>query len=131
MATLLERISEIIKAKGYSPRSFAITIGFNYSTLNNYLTGRRTTIDYELVEKTLMSIGDISAEWLLRGKGEMLISANQPADGSSERISMLVDTITTLQKTINEQMKTIKSFEEKTKRLEAELAIIKSERKIG
>lgn len=130
MATLLERISEIIKAKGYSPRSFAITIGFNYSTLNNYLTGRRTTIDYELVEKTLMSIGDISAEWLLRGKGTMLLSETT-LDSNLERMNRLVDTITTLQGTINEQMKTIKSFEEKTKRLEAELAKIKSERKIG
>lgn len=131
MATLLERISEIIKAKGYSPRSFAITIGFNYSTLNNYLTGRRTTIDYELVEKTLMSIGDISAEWLLRGKGEMLISANQPTDGSSERISMLVDTITTLQKTINEQMKSIQVYKERERKLIGELAILKNERNIG
>lgn len=131
MATLLERISEIIKAKGYSPRSFAITIGFNYSTLNNYLTGRRTTIDCELVEKTLMSIGDISAEWLLRGKGEMLISANQPNDGSCERISMLVDTITTLQKTINEQMKSIQVYEERERKLIGELAMLKNERNIG
>ena len=56
MDTLIDRIKMIIEAKGYSPRAFAIAIGFNYSTLNNYLTGRRSTIDSELIEKALTSL---------------------------------------------------------------------------
>ena len=125
MNTVLARIKEIINAKRLSPRSFSLAIGFNYSTLNNYLTGRRSTIDYELIEKTIESFDDISAEWLLRGKGKMLISDNQPKDESAERISMLVDTITTLQATINEKTKTIQLLEEKLKKAEGELAMLK------
>lgn len=131
MNTVLARIKEIINAKRLSPRSFSLAIGFNYSTLNNYLTGRRSTIDYELIEKTIESFDDISAEWLLRGKGKMLISDNQPKDESAERISMLVDTITTLQATINEKTKTIQLLEEKLKKAEGELAMLKNERNIG
>lgn len=63
-----------------------------------------------------------------RGKS---ISPNKQEDKNLERMNKLVNTITTLQGTINEQTKTIKSFEEKMKRLEAELAMIKNERKIG
>lgn len=43
----------------------------------------------------------------------------------------LVDTIATLQGALNEKDKTIKLLEEKVKRLETELAMVKNERKIG
>lgn len=59
------------------------------------------------------------------------IPSNKQEDKNIERISILVDTITTLQGALNEKDKAIKLLEEKTKRLEAELAMIKNERKIG
>lgn len=88
MNTLLDRIKMIIEAKELSPRSFAIAIKFNYSTLNNYLTGRRSTIDSELIGKIAMSFDDISTKWLLTGKGEMLkkgasISSANQGNGNS------------------------------------------------
>ena len=46
-------------------------------------------------------------------------------------MNRLVDTIATLQGALNEKDKTIKLLEEKVKRLETELAMIKNERKIG
>ena len=69
--TVIERIKTIIKVKKVSPRSFSESIKFNYSTLNNYLTGRRTTIDNTLIEKIISTYGDISAEWILTGNGSM------------------------------------------------------------
>jgi transcriptional regulator with XRE-family HTH domain len=69
--SIIERVKCIINQLGTTPRSFANNIGFNYSTLNNYLTGRRTTIDSELITKIASSFEDISSEWLLRGEGDM------------------------------------------------------------
>lgn len=83
------------------------------------------------VNAILISFEDISSEWLLRGKGEMLISANQSKDENTERISRLVDTIATLQGTINEQSKTIQALQEKERRLNGELAMLKNERRNG
>lgn len=74
--TLIERISNIIAYKELSPRAFAQTIGFNYSTLNNYLTGRRSSVDNDLVIKTILTFDDISSDWLLTGKGTMLKDAS-------------------------------------------------------
>lgn len=72
--TIIERIRYIIEQEGESPRSFSNLIKFNYSTLNNYLTGRRNTIDSELIRRIILSFDNISAEWLLLGKGKMLNS---------------------------------------------------------
>lgn len=69
--TVIQRIRELIAERGVTPRGFASEIGFNYSTLNNYLTGRRETIDSGLPEKILLTFGDVSPDWLMTGKGEM------------------------------------------------------------
>ena len=67
--TVIQRIKEIIDKKGVTPRSFASIINFNYSTLNNYLSGRRTSIDCLLLERIALSFDDISMDWILTGKG--------------------------------------------------------------
>lgn len=126
MTNILERIKEFISINGLTPRAFAIRIDFNYSTLNNYLTGRRTTIDLELINKTLSSFDNLSAEWLLRGNGEiMLLTSEQPtASNENDRLSKLIDTIAFQQDTIN-------NLQRRIKELEAELIIANNERKIG
>lgn len=74
--TIIQRVKEIILYKNISARAFANTIHFNYSTLNNYLTGRRTNIDFNLISSITSSYDDISTEWLLRGEGEMIKSSS-------------------------------------------------------
>lgn len=115
MGTVLERLKSFISESGMTPRAFAIKIDFNYSTLNNYLTGRRTTIDLDLINRTISSFENLSAEWLMRGKGEMLLVSEQPTD-TEDRLNKLVDTITF-------QQDTIKNLQTKIKELEAELVI--------
>ena len=83
------------------------------------------------VNAILGTFEDISTEWLLRGKGEMLISEAIKKDESTERITRLVDTIATLQGTINEQMRTNQLLTDENKKLKGELAMIKNERNIG
>lgn len=130
MDTLIDRIKMIIEAKGYSPRAFAIAIGFNYSTLNNYLTGRRSTIDSELIEKALTSFDDISAEWLLRGKGSMLIQKEETEPGM-DKLKSIVYTIANLQDEINEKTVLTQRLLEENQKLKGELAMLKNERNIG
>ena len=102
---------------------------------HNQLNGVRE-LSLATVNAILSTFEDISSEWLLRGKGTMLLSdveheRNIIPDSNMERMNRLVDTIATLQGALNEKDKTIKLLEEKVKRLETELAMIKNERKIG
>lgn len=127
---MIDRIKEIIAYYSLSNRAFSIKCGLKDNTFINQLNGVRE-ISLNTINAILLSNEDISAEWLIRGKGEMLISANKQEDESTERISMLVDTITTLQKTINEQTKTIQMLSDDNKRVKGELAMLKNERNIG
>lgn len=124
-----KKIREIISHSGLSDRQFCLKVGINPSVLGSMFQ-KDTEPSAKVIKLTLSAFTNISAEWLLRDRGPMLLS-EIPQDSNIERMNRLVDTITTLQGTINEQTKTIKSFEEKMKRLEAELAMIKNERKIG
>ena len=127
---MTSRIKEIIAYSGLSDRAFAIKCGVAQNTLNRHLNGVRE-LSLVTVNAILNTFEDISTEWLLRGKGEMLISESIKKDESTERITRLVDTIATLQGTINEQMKTIQLFTEENQKLKGELAMLKNERNIG
>lgn len=76
-SSVIQRVSTYMAKKGMSARSFANTIGFNYSTFNNYMTGRRTSVDIALIEKIVKSFGDIDAGWLLTGDGSMIKVENK------------------------------------------------------
>lgn len=132
---MIERIKTIIAHYDLSIRAFAIKCGLKDNTLTNQLNGVRE-LSLATVNAILSTFEDISSEWLLRGKGTMLLSdveheRNIIPDSNMERMNRLVDTIATLQGALNEKDKTMKLLEEKVKRLETELAMIKNERKIG
>ena len=130
---MIERIKEIIAYSGLSDRAFAIKCGLAQNTLNRQLNGVRE-LSLATVNAILSTFEDISSEWLLRGT--MLLSdveheRNIIPDSNMERMNRLVDTIATLQGALNEKDKTIKLLEEKVKRLETELAMVKNEWKVG
>lgn len=54
-----------------SENKFASEIGVNTQTLNNYTTGKRS-VSYDVVDKILVHFPQVSAEWLIRGIGNML-----------------------------------------------------------
>ncbi len=83
--SVIERVKELIKDRGVTPRGFASDIDFNYSTLNNYLTGRRKAIDASLIESLVSSFDNVSAEWLLTGRGNMFKSENKPYESIPTR----------------------------------------------
>lgn len=127
---MISRIKEIIAYSGLSDRAFAIKCGVAQNTLNRQLNGVRE-LSLVTVNAILGTFEDISTEWLLRGKGEMLISEAIKKDESTERITRLVDTIATLQGTLNEYMKTNQLLTEELKKVKGELAMLKNERNIG
>ena len=124
-----EKIREIISYYKLSDRQFFIKIGVTQSVIGSMFQ-KNTEPSSKVIRLTLNAFTDISADWLLRNKGPMLISDIKP-DPNIERMERLVDTIATLQGTINEQMKTIQLFTEENQKLKGELAMLKNERNIG
>ena len=124
-----EKIREIISYYKLSDRQFSIKIGVTQSVIGSMFQ-KNTEPSSKVIRLTLNAFTDISADWLLRNKGPMLISDIKP-DPNIERMERLVDTIATLQGTINEQMKPIQLFTEENQKLKGELAMLKNERNIG
>ena len=124
-----EKIREIISYYKLSDRQFSIKIGVTQSVIGSMFQ-KNTEPSSKVIRLTLNAFTDISADWLLLNKGPMLISDIKP-DPNIERMERLVDTIATLQGTINEQMKTIQLFTEENQKLKGELAMLKNERNIG
>lgn len=126
---MISRIRTIISHYQMTDRAFAIKCGIKQNTFSNQLNGARE-LSLATINAILISFEDISSEWLLRGKGEMLLSAIKP-DSNIERMERLVDTIATLQGTINEQTKTIQLLADENRKVKGELAILKNERSAG
>lgn len=111
---MVDRVKQIIKYYKLSDRAFALKCGLKQNTFSNQLTGMRE-LSLTTINSILITFEEISAEWLLRGKGEMLLASEQPTD-AEDRLNKLVDTITF-------QQDTIKNLQTKIKELEAELVI--------
>lgn len=114
----IERLEQLMEYKSLNQRSLSKEIGFSYSTVNKYCNKKSNTIDFELIYRLVSHYGDINANWLIQGKGEMLHN-NEPAE---DRMNKLIDTITF-------QQDTIKNLQARIKELEAELII--NRQKIG
>lgn len=126
---MISRIKEIITYSGLSDRAFALRCGLAQNTLNRQLNGVRE-LSLSTVNAILNTFVDISSEWLLRGKGQMLLSEVTP-DPNIEQMKRLVDTITTLQGIITEQTKTNQLLTEELKKAKGELTMLKNERNVG
>jgi Helix-turn-helix. len=123
---MIDRILQIIKEREKSARAFAARVGFNYTTLNGYIVGARKAIDVTLLTKIISAYEDISAEWLLTGKGEMLKSEyaiienvvrEEPAIyGSSWKDKYIaeIEENKKLNRTIVELTNELRKFEKKT-----------------
>ena len=74
---IVQRIKTLISEKNRTVNSFANEIGIAQRTLNNYvLLGRLPS--YETLHAILHTFPDVSAEWLMRGEGDMLICDGLP-----------------------------------------------------
>lgn len=69
---VLQRVIAIMKQKSSSEREFANLIGANQKTINQQIKQERS-LSFDTILSILSSFEDISAEWLLRGTGEMIL----------------------------------------------------------
>ena len=74
---ILQRIKNLIESKDCTINSFSKKIGIAQVTLNNYFRLNRLPA-YETIHAILYTFPDVSAEWLLRGKGDMYITDGLP-----------------------------------------------------
>lgn len=104
MGDILDRVRSVMERSKLSCRAFALRCRLTPQTLDNQLRGIRT-LSLETVRAILTTYPDVSAEWMMRGKGE--INKEDAVETETRRVAMLVDTIATLQETINEKSRTI------------------------
>jgi plasmid maintenance system antidote protein VapI len=123
---VLSRLMNFVKSTGLTTNAFISRIGMGSTTVFNQINGKRA-LSLDTVLNSLTNFGDLSAEWLLRGQGEMRLS--ERIDNSENttvkyegRIGALIDTITLLQETIKTKNATIDA-------LQAELSQYKNKSK--
>ena len=79
MEGLRDRINVIRYHYRLSNRGFAEAIGAKPAATNNYLNGTKEP-SLEFVDKILSTYIDVSADWLLRGKGTMFYEEDKQTD---------------------------------------------------
>jgi transcriptional regulator with XRE-family HTH domain len=78
--TINYRIGLLINALELNNNSFSMRIGVNSTVIHNIVKGRNAP-SYDVLQKILSSFDNISADWLITEKGEM-ISNNKRTDYS-------------------------------------------------
>lgn len=126
---MIDRIKEIIAYSKLSDRAFAIKCGIKQNTLSRQLGGV-SEISVSTVNAILDNYEEISAEWLLRGKGTMFIQKEESEPGL-DKLKSIVYTIANLQDEINEKTILTQRLLEENQKLKGELAMLKNERNIG
>jgi transcriptional regulator with XRE-family HTH domain len=81
---MTNRIELILKTQNLTPTQFADAIGIQRSSLSHILA-RRNNPSLDFVTKLLNRFPEISSEWLLTGKGQMLkLGSSLPSDTSPQ-----------------------------------------------
>ena len=62
----------VLDTHGENPNSLSRKCGTNQKTLNNQINGE-TSVSLSTILLILEALPDVSAEWLLRGSGDMLL----------------------------------------------------------
>lgn len=109
-----ERIKQFAKAKNISIREFERVTGLNYG----YVNAIRVSMQPDKIDSIASYFKDLNIEWLLTGKGEMLI--NEGAESNITTVSNNIvmprevfDEIIRLNKIIESQQRTIESMQSK------------------
>lgn len=106
--TLTERFKELISAKSASVLDFSRLIGVAQTTLNSQLSSTKG-VSSNVILLTLDTFPDVPAEWLLRGKGEMLIasSPNEKKEEEAHAESLFRNVLVEFMSMVNKRLKSI------------------------
>lgn len=79
-----ERLKQFIDYLNISTRKFEIKISASNGQIAKFLT-KNTTIQSDILSKIFDTYPELSAEWLMRGKGEMLRENTPEREGNTPR----------------------------------------------
>lgn len=95
---MIDRIRKIIEYKKLTATKFASEIGVAQTTLSGHLNDQRK-VSIDVVCGIINSFEDISAEWLLTGKGKMIKGyLGSSGSSGSDDTAVLIDRIKFLEK---------------------------------
>ena len=78
-STIIQRINTFLRDNSISVNALAKRINVAQPTLNPQLKGDRS-LSSSIVEKFLREFPEVSAEWIMRGKGSMYIADESDTD---------------------------------------------------
>lgn len=90
MDTIESRLKQFIQMEGISPASFADTLGMQRSGISHLLNGRNHP-SYDFITRMLQHYPELSADWLLMGKGKPYKNGTAPGE-TTQNISEISDT---------------------------------------
>ena len=110
--TINDRISDLIEALAYNENSFAKRIGVSASVVFNMVNpkGRKSYPSGPVLEKLLALEKDgnrVSANWLIRGEGDMFEGSKQAVEIDTDEIE---NTIELLGLAVNKLRKDLERF---------------------
>lgn len=76
MDDIINRLKAYLAAKKLSGTALGKEVGRSPVTVNQYLSGRRQSVPCDFIADVLAHYPDLSAEWLTRGVGDMIIVPN-------------------------------------------------------
>jgi len=88
----IERFREYLDAKGIANARAEKDCGFSNGLIGNALK-TKTTIGSDKLEKILSVYSDLSAEWLLRGVGSMLLDDKEQTGGINNKYFLMCQMI--------------------------------------
>lgn len=123
---MIKRIKSLMQEFSMSENEFAKALSMSQSTLNGYTKESRKP-SLALAESVLNAFEDVSAEWLLRGEGEMYKKTEElpPVDVSSEESIEHSAEIARLVREKNELIDDNEALREENKMLRAQLEVLK------
>ena len=99
--TINQRIGEIIKKSGISLTAFAKLIGVAQASLRDCVKNGSEP-KFSTLNKILIAKPMISAEWLLRGTGEMFLQSGDGKSGNKEELKKEIFRLETENKLLRE-----------------------------
>ncbi|WP_051960103.1 hypothetical protein [Sphingobacterium sp. ML3W] len=131
MSSILKRIKLVADHEGRSVSAFEATIGASKGVFTRALTNG-TDIQSKWLISLMENYPDYSAEWLLRGEGEMLKPKPIVVEGSETYLNAELDGVSNavihaLQQVVSTQNVTIKSQEKIIFFMERQLSVYESE----
>lgn len=116
--SISERLKQALNANGWTIKEASESCGIAYRSMQNYLRGEREP-NAEALGALSVQLG-ISADWLLTGRGKMLLSAEvtEPCLPISPREQALLEMFKTLSE--DDQREIFRGAEEKKRLAELE-----------